>query len=443
MNTDLVRKYDMLPPGSRVLCAVSGGADSMCLLHWLWTQAESMDITACAAHFEHGLRGDESLRDCRFVEDFCRERGIKCVVEHGDVNKFAAEHGMSTEEAARELRYDFLRRAANELDCGRIATAHNAGDNAETMLFNLARGTGSVGLRGIPPVRGEIIRPLLGVTRREIEEYLAENGIPHVEDSTNGSDDYSRNLIRHHVTPTLKQINPELEAAMLRTAELLREDEDCLNNFAEDFISHSLRENSLPLDGINSLPRAVASRVMRRMCPKNLSAAHVDALLELCAGDGLGYADVPGLRVRREQGRLYFGAAETVKIPDRLLIPGEALHIPEAGIKIIASLAVYTQEINNKLKTSCLKYENICGAVICSGRRPGDRLRPSGRGCTKKLKSLFLEAGMTAGERDAAIVLRDDNGVMAVPGLAVDERFTPKIGDKILLIQTEKDETGR
>ena len=157
----------------------------------------------------------------------------------------------------------------------------------------------------------------------------------------------------------------------------------------------------------------------------------------VCKGEGLGYADVPGLRVRREQGRLWFGGETAAEMPERELIPGETLYIPEAGVKIISTLTNYTQEINSPLKTYCFKCENICGTIVCTARRSGDRMRPRGRGCAKKLKSLFLEAGMTSRERDTAVVLRDEKGIMAVLGLAVDERFTPKIGDKILRIEIE------
>lgn len=206
------------------------------------------------------------------------------------MNRFAAVHGMSTEEAARELRYDFLRRAAARFGCDRIATAHNAGDNAETMLFNLARGTGGAGLRGIPPVRGRDSPPALGVTRREIEAYLAENGISHVEDSTNGSDDYSRNLIRHHASPVLREINPGFETAMLRTAELLREDEDCLNGLAADFISANLTGGSLPLDGINALPGGDSLARHAPDVPEDAERRARRCVACAVQGRGVGYA---------------------------------------------------------------------------------------------------------------------------------------------------------
>jgi tRNA(Ile)-lysidine synthase len=157
----------------------------MCLLHWLGNQK---DLHLCAAHFEHGLRGEESRRDAAFVAEYCAAHKIPCAVEHGDVAAFAREKGLGIEEAARELRYAFLERTAADWDCDRIATAHNADDNAETLLLNLVRGAGTAGLSGIPPRRGKIVRPLLGFTRREIEAYLNEHEIPHVEDSSNASD---------------------------------------------------------------------------------------------------------------------------------------------------------------------------------------------------------------------------------------------------------------
>ena len=132
MKIELVSKYNMLPKGSRVLCAVSGGADSMCLLHLLLSKRRELGIELFAAHYEHGLRGEESLRDAQFVSAWCAENGIPCTVEHGDVAAYAIEKGMGTEQAARELRYDFLHRTAEKLRCDKIATAHNADDNAET-----------------------------------------------------------------------------------------------------------------------------------------------------------------------------------------------------------------------------------------------------------------------------------------------------------------------
>ena len=191
--------FATLEKAGKVLCAVSGGADSVYLLHRCLEGAAGHGYAVCAAHYDHGLRGEESTRDSRFVADMCRELGVECLTGRGDVRSYARERRLGTEEAARELRYAFLQEAAGKMGAQLIATAHNAGDNAETMLLALARGAGLRGLGGIPPRRGNIVRPMLAVTRAEVEEYLAARGIAHVEDSTNALDDYARNRLRHQL----------------------------------------------------------------------------------------------------------------------------------------------------------------------------------------------------------------------------------------------------
>ncbi len=444
MTIDRTRLSGLLPPGSRVLCAVSGGADSMCLLHLLWSRREELGLEVLAAHYEHGLRGEEALRDAAFVEGWCRERGIPCAVEHGDVAAQAARTRRGLEETARELRYAFLERTADRLGCDKIATAHNADDNAETLLLHLVRGSGAAGLGGIPPARGRIVRPLLELSREEIEAYLAENGVAHVEDSSNASDAYSRNLLRHQVLPVLRQLNPRFAAAALRTAELLRQDEACLSALAEDFIRSRFDGESLPAPTLGALPFSVASRAVRKLCPRSLSREQVDAVLALTEGTEPAWADLPGLRVRRERGRLYFvPEAPLPVLPERTLTPGESLELPELGLRLRAEPAVYREEINDLFKTYCFKIDTIYGKIICAARRPGDSLRPQGRGCTKSLKKLFAEAGLTREQRASRLVFRDEKGVLAVQGLAIDERAAPSLGDRVLRITAEKIEGER
>ena len=421
----------LLPRDGAILCAVSGGADSMCLLHMIYSRG----IKVVAAHFEHGIRGEESLRDARFVESWCREAGIDCVIGHGTVPSYAAERGLGLEQAARELRYAFLEKTAAEQGCKYIATAHNADDNVETVIFNLARGGGTLGLKGIPRERGYFIRPLLDMSRREIESYLEKNAIPHVEDGSNASDDYSRNLIRHHVTPVLRRINPELHLAVGRTAKLLEQDEDCLGAMADSFIREYYDGESLPVSELRQLHRAVSSRVLRRLCNESLSFKHVEQALKLLEGTERKYLDLPGQRLCRQQGRLYFSPGEIVSIPDRELIPGRWTAVPELGLELLAEYGDNDAEVNGLFKTCRLKCENICSSVYCTGRKAGDRLRPAGRGCTKSLKSLFNEAGYTRERRSRTLVLRDGKGILAVLGMCLDERANAAPGDRVLTIK--------
>ena len=210
---DFLRQYSMVRPGDRIIVAVSGGADSVALLFGLYLLKEELSIELEAAHFNHQLRGAESDRDAEFVRSFCAGYGIPLHEAGGRI--LPGEKGL--EAAARDARYKFLRSLP-----GKIATAHTADDNAETVLLHLIRGTGLKGLGAIAPVSGNVIRPMLSVTRREVEQFLEEYSLTHVEDSSNASDAFLRNRIRHHIMPLLREENPRIAESVSSMALRLR-----------------------------------------------------------------------------------------------------------------------------------------------------------------------------------------------------------------------------
>lgn len=429
-------EFDFALLGRRVLCAVSGGADSVYLLHRCVEGAAAHGFSVCAAHYNHCLRGDESERDERFVRELCASLGVELRVGRGDVAAYAAEHGMGTEEAARTLRYAFLESAADEMGCDTIATAHNADDNAETMLFALARGSGPRGLTGIPPRRGRIVRPMLGITRRKIEAYLNAHGIEHVEDSTNKSLDYTRNRIRALVMPVLREINPGFAAAAHRAGALLRADEEYLEGLARDFLA-SQQRSGVDCAALTAQPWSVAARVVRMMSPRSLELRHVESVLA-AAASGNAAADVPGGRFMAERGRLRFVTAAPETIPDRVVnVPGDT-PIPEAGIVLRAEFVDIPGEIHTSLKIFYFQCEDICGTMNCTARRAGDKMRVKGRGCTKKLADLMAERNIPASRRGLVPVLRDSSGVLAAVGFGQDERTLPRGGGRLIKVSAVK-----
>ena len=416
---------ELLPKDGLILCAVSGGADSMYLLCAL----RELGYAVAAAHFDHGLRGTESDRDAAFVEDHCRKNAIPFRSEKGDVAAFAAREKLGVEAAARALRYAFLERAADELGAAVIATAHTADDNAETVLLHLARGTGLKGLGGIPPRRGRIVRPMLGVTEKEVRAWLAERGVPYVEDSTNGTDDYARNRVRHQAVPALETVSPAFCRAVGRMTALARADEDFLEGLARELLRKHADETGVDAGALAAAPWPVASRAVRLLAGRDISAEHVRAVLK-AARDG-GAADVPGLRAARTGDRLVFGVREGGQLPERALtVPGRT-ELPEAGLAVTAEKFTGGPEVVHKsYNIFFFQCENICGSITVASRRPGDRMRPVGRGCTKTLKQLFAEAGVPAWERDRVPVLRDQAGVLAVMGIGQDERAAVRSGER-------------
>ena len=265
--TAFIRRYKMVNPGDNVICAVSGGADSMALLWAMYLLKDKLEINLSAAHFNHRLRGEESDRDEAFVADFCKGYGIEFVAGSGEV--VSGPKGL--EAAAREARYAFLRSLP-----GKIATAHTASDNAETVLLHMVRGTGLKGLGGVMPVNGNVIRPMLSVTREEVLAFLEEYSIPFVEDSSNGEDDFLRNRLRHHVVPWLKNENPSLSQNLSAMALRLRQDEETLDAIARE--KHTNRVADLL-----ALQPAIRSRVLVTILlnagVKEPEAAHI-AMLE-------------------------------------------------------------------------------------------------------------------------------------------------------------------
>ena len=421
---------DPIQSGERVLCAVSGGADSMCLLTQMVSLAAQTGFSVLCAHFDHRQRGAESQRDADFVRAWCAEHDVPCFVE-------AYEGGRSDEASLRAARYAFLRRVAAEQGCRWIATAHTADDQLETMLLNLARGSGLRGMTGIAPVQGDLLRPMLEMTRADVEAYLRAHQIPHVEDSSNASDDYARNRLRHAALPALQSVNAQAVRHAAETASLLREDADYLDSLA----LQALEQDGSSLEALRALPRPVRARVFRLRFGAGLSKQHIEALHVFIMEDAPAALDLPGVRVLREQGRLR--AEQTLPpLPELVLTAGRTFELPAHGLRITVSETDTVPQIYDSFTVYRFKSAEIRGKLTLTARRPGDAIRLAGRGCTKRLSDLFLEAGVPASERDFIPVLRDDLGPAAVYGFGVAERLTPIEGAPSITVMMERERHG-
>lgn len=440
-NTEFLDRYELLPKGSHVLCALSGGRDSVYLMYRLLEWAEERQLTISAAHFNHHLRGAESDRDEKFVAALCETLRVPLFVGGSDVRMWAETCGQGTEETARALRYNFLEHTRQQIGADVIATAHHADDLAETMLFQMARGSGTRGLSGIPPRRGHIVRPLLLTARSEINDWLQSHEITYVEDSTNALTDCSRNKIRHQVMPVLEEINPQFVRHAAQSALLLREDDEYLQKQADLFMQNHPPEQGVDGKALSALEWPVASRVVRMVWGNGLTAGHVQHILDLCDRSELAYAHVPGAVVRYDAGRLW---TETNKMPlTEIVLAGERGEATTGGFQIRWKVEHNIQEIHNSLNTFCVKCESIESTVRVTAKQDGDRVKLAGGSCTKKLKQLFQERKLTQPQRASVPVFRDEQGIVAVYGFGIAQRCVPEIGDTVIYIQCEnKRENG-
>ena len=457
---NFIREQDLIPPGSTVLCAVSGGADSICLLHVLYRLRGRLSFTLAAAHYNHRLRGEESERDRRFVEQFvelcCGQQrlsggsalpSVPLYTGAGDVAVQARLRGTGIEETAREMRYAFLQETAREAGADLIATAHTANDNVETILFHLARGTGLRGLGGILPRRDNIVRPLLTATRQQVEDYLFRHCLPHMEDSSNASDDYTRNRIRHQVLPVLEELAPGFAVRLAGTAALLRADEAVLTAQAQALADRALpQEGGLAIDAalLAAAPDPIASRTLRLLLgqlwggDQNCSAVHLNGLLRLC-------------RSPDPSGEIYLPHHTNARrVYDKLLLVPRLGPIPleEGPLPLPGAL-------------DCGPWHISCGEETYSGqpqtpwefwldkasvpalrvrpRRTGDRLTPPGR-LGKTVKKWMIEEKLPRFQREVLPILDRGGQTAAAAGLGPDRAFAAREGQAawhIVITSTE------
>ncbi|MCL2424881.1 MAG: tRNA lysidine(34) synthetase TilS [Oscillospiraceae bacterium] len=440
-------EHEMLPKSGLLLVCVSGGADSMCLLEILREISCDAEFSTAVAHFNHELRGEESDRDEVFVETVCREYEIPCYSGRGNVSAFANAHGLSIEEAARDMRYDFFYSTAETIGAKKIATAHNKNDNAETMIMNLVRGAGSKGMSGIPIVRDMIVRPLLCVSRDEVMAFIANRELSYVHDSTNSLDIYARNKVRHKIIPLIKELNPRFDEAASMATELFRADESFISGIADEFVRNHCAGQRANAAKLASLSFSVSSRVIRKLCGGNLSYKHVKDVLALCTDiHPSAELSLPGMVAYREYEQIVFDAKS--KNNDCGLTPifpadGISYEMPEAGIKmlcktVIFDINIYKSEINTTLTTFVFKSIDICGKMTVRSRLEGDSIKLQGRRGTKSLKKLFIEKRVPVRKRSLIPVISDDEGVLGIYKIGVGTRAIPESGEPAIMLIFEE-----
>ena len=473
-----IKEYHMLQPGDKVAVGVSGGADSVCLLFMLLKMRESIPIELTAVHVNHKIR-PEAGEDATFVEALCKEWGCRYRYVEADVENYAREKHISTEEAGRQIRYEAFEQALQEMSAaeastvaageakmsaggqaasGKIAVAHNQNDNAETVLFHLMRGSGLDGLAGIRPVRGNVIRPLLCVTRAEIEAFLEKWGISYCIDRTNHEDTYTRNRIRHHILPYAEsEICKGAVSHIYDTSVIIEEASAYIRKNAEAALKRcevmpqkTSAERVLEVEAFRkeeaflqkqvlllALEKAAGSR-------KDLGAVHIRALHQLFLREGNGQCSLPyGLTAVREYGRVRIisgkkaaelaGTGQEVPTVCELLIPGET----EWGDGRVFSCSIFPYEKNQiipqKTYTKWFDYDKIVKSLVLRTRQTGDYLEIRQDGSRKTLKSYLIDEKVPRTERDRLPVLADGNHILWIVGMRISEHYKINENTKTVL----------
>ncbi len=418
-----ITDHRMILKGEIVGVGLSGGADSVALLHILTNNKEKLGISEIKGiHIHHGIRGDEADRDLKFSKNFCEKLGVEFVYYYADIPAEAQKTGESIEECARRIRYDLFSKS----DCTKIATAHNLNDNMETVIFNMTRGTSISGLCGIPYVREKYIRPLLDCTRNEIEEYIKENELDYVTDSTNLCDDYTRNKIRHNVIPQLFSINPSFDVAFSNCVDSVKLANDYILQSATEILESARNiENEYDCKPIKQCHKAVENQVISLILKEqgvpNITKKYIDAVSHIIKNGGK--ASLGGnITAYVDCEILCFGEQKTVEHFEIKVENNEKTVKTPVGIVVLEYLFKEDlQNLNRFDMETLIDCDKICGSLTIRNRVEGDAYQPAKR-VNKKLKKLFNEEKISVKKRSEMIIVSDENGIIWTECFGVADR---------------------
>lgn len=427
------KRHNMFSPGDKVLVAVSGGPDSIAMLHALHTCSAELGITLHAAHLNHGIRGEESNLDQAFVYNLANSLKLPITVGNADVPALRLEMRVGEEEAARIARLKFFLDTATELDMNKVAIGHTADDRAESVLLNVIRGCGVDGLGSIRPVNGNIVRPLIEATRADIERYIAENALPYRIDESNADITYARNRVRHELIPMLeREFNPEVRNALVRLAGIASAQSDFIEGLAESALHEVAYGKGLDAGLFLSLPEAIQFQAIRSEILRLKGDLHdvtfeqVERVIEALHSENDFTITLPSGEVfatRRRNSLCVWRrepppAVEPFNCP--LLIPG-VTHIPTVGMTLKCD--VIENPIPGRLPAdeAIIDADCVVGTLRVRSARPGDRIVPLGMAGSKKLQDVFVDKKVPKRERARAAVVVDDEKALWVAGVVASD----------------------
>lgn len=455
-----IRENHMFNKGDKVVLGVSGGPDSICLLHMLHEMRKDLGITLVAAHINHGLRGLDADEDERYVEDFCKNLGVEVYSTKVDLHQISKDRNLSCESAGREVRYEFFRNVLGKTNAQKIALAHNANDVAETMLMRMMRGTGLEGLVGIKPVRDNIyVRPLINAKRDEIEKYCIDNNLRPRIDKTNLENIYTRNKVRLELIPYIREnFNEDIISVLNRLSDIVAKDNDFIQRQAEEKLRmycEQYEQKVIILSEAFTLHEALLARIIRRALQmvsgnlNNFEKNHIYQVMDLHNKQNGKMIQLPnGIAAVNDYGKIEIHRVEEKekgidKKKDSYDLHMGVNHIED--MNLLVHMRVLEKEENMNFKASddvkYFDFDKFNGSVILRFRKNGDKFAPLGMKGSKKLKDIFIDMKIPTHMRDDVPLICVDEQIAWIVGIRVSERFKiERKTKKIIEIKIEREE---